>query len=92
MQATCKLNKTAKCKIHKIGNKTCCNNKRLGQQWCWKTHTVKKICANMKKNMKCRLIKNKKETCCVNPLKGHLCWSNNLPRVKHRMQKNCCSK
>jgi hypothetical protein len=89
MSTYCRLNKTAKCKIHKTGKNTCCNNKQLGQSWCWKTRTVKKNCAHMKKNMKCRVIRNKKETCCINPLKGHWCWSNNLPQ--HKMQKECCS-
>jgi abortive infection bacteriophage resistance protein len=47
--AKCKLNKTAKCLIHKVGNKTCCTNKIPGQSWCWKTSSVKNVCAHMKK-------------------------------------------
>ena len=86
----CKLNKTAKCLIHKVGDKTCCTNKIPGQSWCWKTRSVKNVCAHMKKNMKCRLVRGKKETCCINPLKGHWCWSNNLPSAQ--MRKECCSR
>ena len=82
MPKTCKLNKTKKCKIIRKGKDTCCNNKKLGQHWCWKTHTIKNDCAHMKKMMKSRLVKGKKETCCINPLNGHWCWSNNLSGSK----------
>jgi hypothetical protein len=87
----CNLDKSKKCKLHYTKNKTCCNNRKIGQSWCWNKNK-KNACSVIKNKMKCRLVKGKNETCCINPMKGHWCWSKNISRKNQKKIKSQCCK